>query len=250
MSWLRRIGLTVGISIVVTLGVAARIYYRDGWDNMVNWHYRMAWRSGVRGGAAAAGAAAGGAAAAGVSAGEAARAGAASVTDIEQARLSSEAAAQEVYLRRHRFNGEFCFLVDMRQPSGRYRFFVYDLRKDSILLAGLVAHGSGSAGFSETPSFSNINGSGCTSLGRYRIGYPYNGMFGRSYKLYGLDTTNNQAFQRNVVLHSWKDVPDAETYPYPICNSRGCPMVSPAFLRQLQPMIDRSKKPVLLYIFN
>jgi len=239
MSWLRRIGLAIGISIVVTLGVAARINYRNGWDNLVSWHHRMAWGSGVRRGSTTAG-----------REGTSARVGAAAVADDEQTRLAAAACAQKDYLHRHRYNGEFCFLVDMRQPSGKYRFFVYDLRKDSILLAGLVAHGSGGSSFSVTPSFSNINGSGCTSLGRYRIGYPYNGMCGRSYKLYGLDTTNNQAFQRNVVLHSWKDVPDAETYPYPICNSRGCPMVSPAFLRQLQPMIDRSKKPVLLCIFN
>ena len=239
MSWLRRIGLAIGISIVVTLGVAARIYYRNGWDDLASWHHVAAGRSGVRGVGTTAG-----------RANAAARAGATVVADEEQVRLEAAAAAQKDYLRRHRYNGEFCFLVDMRQPSGKYRFFVYDLHKDSILLAGLVAHGSGGSGFSMTPSFSNINGSGCTSLGRYRIGYPYNGMCGRSYKLYGLDTTNNQAFQRNVVLHSWKDVPDAETYPYPICNSRGCPMVSPAFLHQLQPMIDRSKKPVLLCIFN
>jgi hypothetical protein len=235
MSWLRRIGLAIGISIVVTLGVAARLYYRNGWDNLMGWHHRGARRP---------------AGDAPARAGASARAGAAAVADEEQQRLLAAAATQKDYLHRHRYNAEFCFLVDMRQPSGKYRFFVYDLRKDSILLAGLVAHGSGASGFSDTPSFSNINGSGCTSLGRYRIGYPYNGMCGRSYKLYGLDTSNNQAFRRNVVLHSWKDVPDAETYPYPICNSRGCPMVSPAFLHQLQPMIDRSKKPVLLCIFN
>ena len=249
MSWLRRIGLAVGILIVVTLGVAGRIYNREDWDNLANWHLRMVWGSGMWGGHAAAGA--GTVAGAGAGAGTvAAAARTAAVADDEQQRLATEAAVLKGYLRGQRFNGAFCFLVDMGLPSGRNRFFVYDLRKDSILLTGLVAHGAGSTNFSATPSFSNTNGSGCTSLGRYRIGYPYNGMCGRSYKLYGLDTTNNQAFQRNVVLHSWKDVPDAETYPYPICNSRGCPMVSPAFLRQLQPMIDRSKKPVLLCIFN
>jgi|GEM_PF-909407 len=233
MGWLRRVGLAVGISIVVTLGVTGHIYHGGGWGKLAARVRGMAERpKGARAGGARV------------------RGGAAAVADDEQSRLAAEAAVLKGYLRGHGFNGEYCFLVDMRVPSGRYRFFVYDLRRDSVLLAGLVAHGSGSSIFSETPSFSNTNGSGCTSLGRYRIGYPYNGMFGRSYKLYGLDTTNNEAFRRDVVLHSWKDVPDAETYPYPICNSRGCPMVSPAFLRQLQTMIDRSKKPVLLCIFN
>jgi hypothetical protein len=50
--------------------------------------------------------------------------------------------------------------------------------------------------------------------------------------LYGLDSTNNQVFRRNIVLHSFSYVPEAETDPYPICNSLGCPMVSPGFLQQ------------------
>ncbi len=117
-------------------------------------------------------------------------------------------------------------------------------------MAGLVAHGCGGSNFSATPSFSNVNGSSCTALGRYRIGYRYAGQFGRAYKLFGLDTTNDQAFTRNIVLHSYTAVPAHETYPYPICNSRGCPMVSPVFLQELQSFIDRSKQPVMLCIFN
>lgn len=67
---------------------------------------------------------------------------------------------------------------------------------------------SGNHTFAVAPSFSNTDGSGYTSLGRYRIGTPYNGHFGRSYKLYGLDSTNSQAFRRNIVLHSFSYVPE------------------------------------------
>lgn len=138
----------------------------------------------------------------------------------------------------------------MSLPSGQNRFFVYDLQNDSIITASLVAHGCGDARFSFTPKFSNKKESGCTALGKYRIGKSYTGRFGLAYKLYGLDSTNSNAFNRNIVLHSYSCVPGLETYPYPICNSRGCPMVSPFFLKSLQNIIDRSKEPVLLWIFN
>src|ERR1700759_2399948 len=61
----------------------------------------------------------------------------------ERGRLLHQIASQRPFIARHGFNTHLCFLVDMRLPSGKNRFFVYDLDKDSILLAGLVAHGCG-----------------------------------------------------------------------------------------------------------
>jgi hypothetical protein len=170
--------------------------------------------------------------------------------EAERRRLDQHLAALLPFAIAYGYNNKVAFLVDMSLPSGKYRFFVADLEKDTLLLAGLVAHGSGNHMFAVAPSFSNNDGSGCSSLGRYRIGTPYTGHFGRSYKLYGLDSTNSQAFQRNVVLHSFSYVPEAETDPYPICNSHGCPMVSPGFLKQLEPLIDHSPRPILLWIFD
>jgi hypothetical protein len=148
------------------------------------------------------------------------------------------------------FNKKIIFLVDMSLPSGKNRFFVYDISKDSIIKTSLVAHGAGNKGFSFTPKFSNQKESGCTALGKYRIGKSYAGRFGLAYKLYGLDSSNNNAFSRSIVLHSYNCVPEQETYPYPICNSRGCPMVALLFLKELQAIIDKSEEPVLLWIFN
>lgn len=211
MSWLRRIALSLGILTTVSLAMAGHYYYR-GYSS--HSHRKI------------------------------------TPADPELLRVAERAAVYRPWLQSHGYNSELCFLVDMGMPSGKARFFVYNLRKDSVVLAGMVAHGSGTADFSVTPSFSNVLGSGCTSLGRYKIGYPYKGQFGRAYKLYGLDTSNSQAFSRNVVLHSWSGVPEGETYPYPICNSRGCPMVSPAFLKQLEVIIDKSGKPMGLCIFD
>jgi hypothetical protein len=138
----------------------------------------------------------------------------------------------------------------MSITPGKNRFFVYDLMKDSILLQALVAHGSCDAGFQTDPAFSNTINSGCSSLGKYKIGNSYNGGFGLAYKLYGLDSSNKNAFVRNVVLHSYDCVPEQETDPIPICNSRGCPMVSPGFLNQLKFIINKSERPILLWIFE
>ncbi|HZE86454.1 MAG TPA: murein L,D-transpeptidase catalytic domain family protein [Puia sp.] len=165
-------------------------------------------------------------------------------------RIVQKARALRSFAIAHGYSARIAFLADMRLPSGKNRFFVVDLEKDSVLMMGLVAHGCGDKAFSLDPVFSNVNGSNCTALGKYRISRPYRGQFGLAYKLYGLEPTNDQAFSRNIVLHAYGYVPEWETDPYPICNSRGCPMVAPGFLSRLQPLIDRSPRPILLWILD
>src|SRR5450631_3108388 len=77
----------------------------------------------------------------------------------ESMRLAQKALALKEILADGGFNPGVVFLVDMQLPSGRNRFFVYDLTKDSILQAGLVAHGCGKSVFSFSPVFSNADGS-------------------------------------------------------------------------------------------
>ena len=165
--------------------------------------------------------------------------------------LQMRANAAASFIQQKRLSNKYCFLIDMSIPSGRNRFFVYDLKMGQIIKRGLVAHGSchEPLGFKEA-SFSNVVNSGCSSLGRYKVGYSYRGNFGKAYKLHGLDATNSKSFERFVVLHSYGCVPDSETYPMPICTSLGCPMVSPQFLNSLKPLIDASQKPILLWIYN
>jgi hypothetical protein len=147
------------------------------------------------------------------------------------------------------FNTSICFLIDMSLPSGSNRFFVYDLNKDSILKKGLVTHGRCNLDWLEGRKYDNQVGGGCTSLGKYKIGNSYTGRFGLAFKLHGLEKTNNKAFERFVVLHSHSCVPESETIDE-ICQSDGCPTVSPGFLQELSPLIKQSSKPVLLWIFN
>jgi hypothetical protein len=154
------------------------------------------------------------------------------------------------YARKQGLDDKVFFLVDMHIPSGKNRFFVYDLNKDTVLMAGLVTQGKGNGPWRLDPQFSNDKGSACTSLGKYKIGGAYEGVFGKAYKLYGLDSSNSNAFSRYVVLHSHESVPDKEVHPNPICQSEGCPTVSKTFLGKLDQFLQKRNRPVLLYIFN
>ncbi len=138
----------------------------------------------------------------------------------------------------------------MNLHSGKKRFYVYDLKKNLIIASGLMSHGSCNDLVLFTAKFSNDANSGCSSLGKYKVGNAYDGRFGKAFKLYGLEATNSNAYYRFVVLHAYSCVPDVETYPVPICNSLGCAMVSPNFLKQLSLFIQREKKPILLWMYQ
>ena len=147
------------------------------------------------------------------------------------------------------YSTTYCFFIDMSIHSGRKRFFVYDLDKNVVLTSGLVAHGSCKEGFLTDAKFSNVPGCGCSSLGKYKIGEKYRGQYGPSYKLYGLDNTNSNAYRRAVVLHGVSSIPNEEIYPKSVCNSFGCPMVSTDFFARLMYIIDKSSKPIILWIY-
>lgn len=164
-------------------------------------------------------------------------------------KIQSKANILKEYAKMHGYNSSVCFMVDMHIPSGKQRFFIYNLLKDSVELAGLVAHGSGSDRGSNDLYFSNAPNSNCTSLGKYKIGKSYYGKFGLAYKLHGLDKTNSKAFERFVVLHAHECVPNEEVSPLGICQSWGCPTVAPAFLNQVKKYIDNSDKPILMNIY-
>lgn len=164
-------------------------------------------------------------------------------------RLKQRSVLAKEFTRLRGYNTSFCFFLDMRIASGKKRCFLYNLEKDSVEIAGLVAHGSGSGRAGEAVSFSNAPNSCCTSLGRYRIGKPYLGRFGLAYKLYGLDETNNKASERFVVFHAHPCVPADEIAPATICESWGCPTVAPGFLSSVKNIIDKAQKPVLLWIY-
>ena len=145
---------------------------------------------------------------------------------------------------------EYCFLVDMSLPSGRNRIFIYDLKKNSVIHAGLVSHGSCNETFLARPRFSNATNSGCSSLGKYKVGEFYRGKYGKSFRLHGLDDCNSNAYKRAVVIHGYDCVPDQEIYPRVLCNSFGCVMVSYNFFDKISRIIGKTDKPIVLWIYQ
>lgn len=148
-----------------------------------------------------------------------------------------------------KYNEAIVFLADLKINSGKNRFFVYNLKENQCIDQGLMSHGSGSeTGIEGKLHFSNIPDSYTTSLGKYEIGHHYIGKFGKAYKLFGLDKTNDKALERFIVLHHYEKVP-YEEQSSPICNSLGCPMVNEIFFNRLEKIIDASEKPILLYLY-
>ena len=153
-------------------------------------------------------------------------------------------------------NTDVAILIDMKIPSGLKRFVVWDYKRDTVIMSGLVTHGCGikkwaSDQTSEAPVFSNVIDSHCSSLGKYKIGARGYSTFGIhiNYLLYGLEKTNNNALARTVVLHSWDAVPDKETYHAGIAESWGCPAVSNDFMIEVDNVLKTKTKPVLLWIY-
>jgi len=148
------------------------------------------------------------------------------------------------------YSTQYCFLVDMSIPSGKKRFFVYDLETNSVAYSGLCAHGSCNREFLDRAKFSNATNCGCSSLGKYKVGEFYRGKYGKSFRLYGLDNSNSNAYKRAIVIHGYDCVPDKEIYPMVLCNSLGCVMVSYNFFDKLSRLIEKSDKPIVLWVYQ
>lgn len=165
--------------------------------------------------------------------------------DLMQVRIQELAA----YANENNYSTQYAFIINLGLKSGRKRFFMIDLLQGIIVKSGLVAHGRGKEKFTLHKRYSNMFGSACSSLGLYKIGPAYRGGFGKSFRLIGLEKTNNNALSRAIVLHAMNCIPNEEI-AYPICQSEGCPSLSPEFLEEISPVIMKSEKPMLLWVFD
>ena len=90
-------------------------------------------------------------------------------------------------------------------------------------------------------------------MGKYRIGKRAYSLWGINvhYELHGLEETNN-AYKRIVVLHSHSPITQDEIYPshLPLGWSFGCPVMDDETIKYLDEKLQKSQKPVLLWIFN
>lgn len=175
---------------------------------------------------------------------------------VDTARLQHKVRAAKAFCIKRRFDTTHCILVDMRIHSGNRRLLLWNFAKDTVQLAALVSHGCGAGPWGkdhsrEQPVFSNANNSHCSALGRYKIGSRGSSQWGIgvNYLLLGLDTSNSNALQREIVLHSWDDVPDEVIYPRGTPEGWGCPAVSNMVMKQLDGLLRAKRRPVLLWIY-
>lgn len=127
-------------------------------------------------------------------------------------------------------------LIDYTRPSDERRMFLID-RKTGGITTMAVAHGRYKAWYLNfklrenkntvkwAKYFSNDLGSNAPSSGFFIAGQDYQGKFGRSLALFGLENgINDRACDRNVVIHKHRLVSKDKAYYL----SSGCPMVAPS----------------------
>ena len=130
-------------------------------------------------------------------------------------------------LDRHRgeiANPDLVAIADFSRPSRMPRFHLVDVANGRAS-SHLVAHGRGSdpnhTGWLER--FSNGFGSNATSAGAYRTDGFYVGAHGRSIRLSGLDSSNDNALARGIVVHgAWSVSPAMAASHGALGRSEGC----------------------------
>ena len=115
-------------------------------------------------------------------------------------------------------------IADFSKPSSEPRFHLVNLASGEVE-SHRVCHGRGSdpahSGYLE--SFSNDFGSYATSNGTYMTTDYYDGKYGLSMKVRGLDWTNNNAEARAIVIHNaWYAEDDMIPLHGQLGRSEGC----------------------------
>lgn len=115
-------------------------------------------------------------------------------------------------------------IIDFRKSCNASRFYVIDLPRQKVLYQTLAAHGRHS-GDIYARHFSNKPGSLQSSLGFFVTGYTYDGEYGYSLYLDGMDAGfNDHARSRGIVIHGAHYVGRSMIKQYgKIGRSQGCP---------------------------
>ncbi|WP_374076640.1 murein L,D-transpeptidase catalytic domain family protein [Bdellovibrio bacteriovorus] len=136
-------------------------------------------------------------------------------------------------------------IVDFGSPSSQRRFYLINLKSGDVNKY-YVSHGLGSGKGDVPTKFSNIKDSKQTSLGMYLTGEVYQGHYGNTLRMYGLQGSNDEAFNRDIVLHgAWYVGEDfinstnertGQKYGR-LGVSWGCPAVSLAIAEKIIPLL-------------
>ena len=157
------------------------------------------------------------------------------------------------YAKRHNLSCNYVLLLDYSIPSGTPRLFVWDTEKNRIVARTYVMHGLGGGSTAEQPVFSNKVGSGCSSLGKFKVTKLHGSKLKRSYRLKGLERSNSNAFRRGIMIHrsKWVDTWCKNTYiPLHEPSCQGCITVSSKGMDYLEGLINSEARPLLLWSYN
>jgi hypothetical protein len=149
-------------------------------------------------------------------------------------------------------NEHYALFVDYGIPSGTPRLFVWDFHQRKIVASTYVMHGPGGGSTAERPVFSNKPGSECSSLGRFLITKEHGATLKRSFRLKGMDVDNRTAYARVLMIHgsSFLDGHVWMRYiPLHRASCQGCVTVSSRGMDYLWSLVNKEKKPILLWSF-
>ncbi|MBD1363627.1 murein L,D-transpeptidase catalytic domain family protein [Mucilaginibacter sp. ZT4R22] len=176
---------------------------------------------------------------------------------IDLTRTREKAKQALLFSKERGYNSRYCILIDMSLPSGVKRFMVWDFKKNNAITSGLVSHGCGRSPWSgewskDTPAFSNADGSHCTALGKYTVDARGYSAWGINIKYYltGLESTNSNAYARQIVFHSWEKVSETEVYPNGTPEGWGCPAISNQTMKTVDALLKKQRKKVLMWVYN
>lgn len=139
-------------------------------------------------------------------------------------------------------------IIDFTKSSNEKRFFVIDLNKKKIDYSTYVTHGKNS-GLTVPLNFSNNRNSYMSSLGFYITGDAYEGKYGYSLRLQGLEEGfNSNAYRRAIVVHGadYAEPSFIEKYGF-LGRSEGCPAIPTTISKDV---IDYIKGKTVLFIMG
>lgn len=140
-------------------------------------------------------------------------------------------------------NPRYATLIDFSLHSSKRRLFLFDLSNDKVEKHNVAAgKNSDPDGDGYATKFSNTSGSKMSSLGIYHTYVTYNGGNGYSLRLKGMESTNDNALERAIVMHPANYVNDLTASAG---RSWGCPAVDPKISKGL---INKVKNGSLLLI--
>ena len=139
-------------------------------------------------------------------------------------------------------------IIDYSKPSNEERFYVLDLNKKKLVYSTRVAH-SKNSGLEIPLQFSDDPNSYQSSLGFFVTLGEYNGAYGYSLRLKGLEENiNANAEDRAIVIHGGDIVEDEYIKKFGFAGrSLGCPVLPHSLTREI---IDFIKHGRVLFIYG